>query len=268
MPTGPAARRMALSDLVRGPAIHAAISALHLPAGSHGLDAGCGIGVHTGWLADTVGARGSVTGLDTAPDLLAIAASDQARLVSAGRVSFVAADLGQLPFADATFDWAWSADTVHGTADPMCVVHELARVTRPGGRVALLFWSSQRLLPGHPLLEAKLDAAFARTVPYMTAPPESHFQRATGWLQRAGLENLHARTLVADLAAPLGRSRREALAMVFDMLWGSIEADLSEADRATVRHLCQPDSPGFIADDPAYAAFITYSLTSGRVPRQ
>ena len=41
------------------------------------------------------------------------------------------------------------------------LVKELARVVKPGGSVALLAWSSEKLLPGHPLLEGHLNATSA-----------------------------------------------------------------------------------------------------------
>lgn len=261
-------RRLVLSDVLRGPAIRAAISALELPARSHGLDAGCGIGTHTAWLADEVGTGGRVMGVDIAADLLGVAAGAAAHSASPAGLVFVAGDMLQMPFDDATFDWVWSADTVHGVGpDPMPAVREMVRVTRPGGRLALLFWSSQRLLPGRPLLEARLDAAFAGAVPYMAAPPETHFQRALGWLRQAGLESPSAQTFVADIQAPLDPLQREALAMAFDMLWAAAESSLDDQDRTAVQRLCRADSPDFIADDPGYAAFLTYTMFSGRVPR-
>ena len=52
------------------PAVRSAIRALHLPLGSQGLDAGCGIGLQAMHLAAAVGPSGHVTGLDIAPELL------------------------------------------------------------------------------------------------------------------------------------------------------------------------------------------------------
>ena len=65
------AHRLALSDSLREPVIRAAIQALQLPAGSQGLDAGCGIGSHTLLLAEAVAPTGHVTGLDLSPAFLA-----------------------------------------------------------------------------------------------------------------------------------------------------------------------------------------------------
>ena len=53
------------------PAIRSAIRALQLPAGSQGLDAGCGIGTHTLWLAEAVSPGGHVTGVDMSSECLA-----------------------------------------------------------------------------------------------------------------------------------------------------------------------------------------------------
>jgi demethylmenaquinone methyltransferase/2-methoxy-6-polyprenyl-1,4-benzoquinol methylase len=46
------------------------IQALHLPPGSRGLDAGCGIGFQSLLLAEAVGPKGHITGVDILPELL------------------------------------------------------------------------------------------------------------------------------------------------------------------------------------------------------
>ena len=50
--------------------IRSAIRSLGLPAGSRGLDAGCGVGYHTVMLAEEVGPGGHVTGFDLTPEFL------------------------------------------------------------------------------------------------------------------------------------------------------------------------------------------------------
>ena len=45
------AHKLYLSDFLREPVIRSAIQTLEIPAGSRGLDAGCGIGSHTALLA-------------------------------------------------------------------------------------------------------------------------------------------------------------------------------------------------------------------------
>ena len=157
------ARSLLDSHLLRGPALATAIAFLDLPPGSRGLDAGCGIGLHTTLLAQAVQPGGHVVGLDVSPALLAWSSTQPAAVSLAGGA------IQQLPFRDNAFDWLWSVDTVYPgavVAEPSGVLAEFRRVVKPGGRIALLFWSAQKLLPGYPQLEAALDAAFATTVPY------------------------------------------------------------------------------------------------------
>jgi hypothetical protein len=139
---------------------------------------------------------------------------------------------------------------------------------KPGGIVAILFWSAQKLLPGYPLLEATLDAAFAETAPYTRGiRPTLHFLRALGWLRNAGLEELTAHTFAADSHSPLSDPVRSALTMTFRMFWGAVRAKVTPEDWAEFERLCQPESKDFILDQPDYYAFLTYSLFSGRTAR-
>ena len=262
------ARRLLLSNLLREPAIVSAVHALQLPLGSRGLDAGCGIGVHTPLLAQAIGSAGHVTGLDLSPELLRRAQARAEQLGLTERISFQTGDVTRLPFEDNSFDWLWCADTLHPSlfAVPLEAVKELARVVKPDGKVAVLYWSSQKLLPGHALLEARLDVAFAEAVPYMkVAQPGLHFLRALGWLSDAGLTDITAQTFVADVYAPLSEDVRSALTMTFDMFWGSMQSALSPNDRAEYERLCLAASPDFILNQPDYCAFLTYSLFVGTV---
>jgi demethylmenaquinone methyltransferase/2-methoxy-6-polyprenyl-1,4-benzoquinol methylase len=255
---------------VTEPAIRAAIRALQLPPGSWGLDAGCGIGKHTLWLAEAVSPAGHVTGVDISEDCLARAEEVAGRTELAEQVLFQHGDLNHLPFDAGAFDWAWSADTLWPVAgkDPRPLVNELARVVKPGGIVATVFWSSQRLLPGYPLLEARLNGTNAANFPYTDGTkPELHILRALGWLREAGLEAPQVRTFVADVRAPLDAVARNALTGSFHMLWRKAEPEVTPEDWAAFQRLCQPESPDFILDVSDYYAFVTYSLFYGKVPQ-
>jgi ubiquinone/menaquinone biosynthesis C-methylase UbiE len=253
---------------VTEPAIRSAIRALQLPSGSRGLDAGCGIGTHTLWLAETTSPGGHVTGIDISSECLSHAEKTAHRSGLAGQVSFQHGDMNDLPFDDDAFDWAWNADTLWPVAgkDPLPLVRELARVVKPGGIVAILFWSSQRLLPGYPLLEARLNATCAANFPYTDdTRPKLHILRALGWLQEVGLDDLQARTFVADIRSPLDDVARNALTGSFQMFWGKAQPEVTPEDWAALQRLCQPESPDFILNLPDYYAFITYSLFYGTV---
>jgi ubiquinone/menaquinone biosynthesis C-methylase UbiE len=253
---------------LREPTLRTVIQTLRLPAGSRGIDAGCGIGLQTLLLAEAVGAAGHITGLDILPELLAYGENIVAETGLSERISFRAGDMSCLPFPDDCFDWAWSADCVGYPAGELTpLLQELRRVVRPGGDVILLGWSSQQLLPGYPLLEARLNATCSAYIPFLKKEhPEANFMRALGHFQSLGLEEIQARTFVADLQAPLSRGQRTALISLFGMLWGERQPEVSAEDWAAYERLCKPDSLDLILNLPDYYAFFTYSMFRGRVP--
>lgn len=248
--------------------LRAAIATVSPPGGSNGLDVGCGIGAQTSLLADFVGPAGHVTGVDSCQAFLDHARVSARETGLSDRAGFRQADANRLPFDDGSFDWAWSVDCVgYGTSNSVALVREMGRVVRPGGTVALLAWSSERLLPGHPLLEARLGATVSGLAPFGADMPEQwHFSRGLGWFREAGLEGLAARALAGSVHAPLTPELRVALSALVEMRWPGVETYLSKDDHREYRRLCDPESPDCILDHPDYFAFFTYSLLWGKVP--
>lgn len=94
------------------------------------LEVGCGGGQCSRWLA-TQGAE--VVGLDLSAEQLSWSRAIDER--TGVRVPVVQGDATSLPFADASFELAFSAyGAVPFVTDPGAVMHEVARVLRPGGR--------------------------------------------------------------------------------------------------------------------------------------
>ena len=247
--------------------IDSAIKVLQFPPGSRGLDAGCGIGLPALQLAKAVGLAGHVTGLDLSPALLVHAEKIVGEHDLSERISFQEGDINRLPFDDNSFDWAWSMDCVgYHPLNPLPALKELARVVRPGGRVAILAYSSQQLLPGHPLLEARLNGTSAGIAPFVEGKrSELHFLRALGWFQNIGMDRPRARTFVGEVCAPFGNDVRTALLSLFQMRWGKVKSEVAEHDWEEFQRLCQADSPDLILDCSDYYAFFTYTMFSGEV---
>ena len=102
--------------------------------GSSVLDVATG----PGYLAGRAASRGAaVVGVDFSDEMLALAASLHPS------VAFRQADAGALPFSDGEFDAVVSAFLMPHVADLPAVCTELARVVRPGGRVALVTWDPE-----------------------------------------------------------------------------------------------------------------------------
>jgi ubiquinone/menaquinone biosynthesis C-methylase UbiE len=108
------------------------------------LDVGTGAGALALALAPRVR---EVVGLDPVPELLELA-----RQRALPNTQFVAGDGTALPFPDGDFDLAGTHRTLHHVAEPERVVAELARVTRPGGRVLVV----DQLAPDDPAGAAAL----------------------------------------------------------------------------------------------------------------
>ena len=107
-------------------------------AGQRVLDVACGQG-NAALAAARRNAR--ATGVDYAPNLL-VQGCERARAERL-EVDFKEADAEDLPFADGSFDLVVSTVGVMFAPDQERAAGELARVTRPGGRIGLASWEPQ-----------------------------------------------------------------------------------------------------------------------------
>ena len=106
----------------------------HLTPGMRLLDVGCGPGTITIDLARRI-APGEVVGIDAVEAPLAEAREAAAAAGVAG-VSFRVADGMALPFDDGAFDVVHAHQVLQHVPDPVGMLREMRRVTRPGGIVA------------------------------------------------------------------------------------------------------------------------------------
>jgi len=256
------------SGPIRDPVLRKIIQDIHLPAGSEGLDAGCGIGLITLMLAESVGEKGFVTGIDIVPEFLQYGEKAAARSGVSGHVTFQKGDiLAGLPFSDHSLDWVWSMDCLGYLGEIASILEELKRVVRPGGKLFILVWTSQLILPGYPVLEARLNATSSSYIPVQQERGmEGQFMRLPYWFKKAGLESIQGQTFVGDVLAPLSYGERTALQSLFEMVWGLPQPGESPEIRKEYVRLCTPGSPDYILDLPGYYAFFTYTLFQGTIP--
>ena len=111
---------------------------LGLSAGDRLLDLGCGTGRHS---FEALKRGASVVALDLSLDDLRQAGSWMAAIKEAGECDrqgvLVRGDALRLPFEDASFDHVIASEVLEHIADDGRAIAEIARVLRPGGRLAV-----------------------------------------------------------------------------------------------------------------------------------
>jgi ubiquinone/menaquinone biosynthesis C-methylase UbiE len=106
------------------------LDALDVHVGHVVLDVGCGPGTDLGRLADAVGSRGSVIGIDHDPVMVERA---RERMAAYRNVEVRAGDVHALALADACVDRARVDRVLQHVSDPAQALAELRRVLRPNG---------------------------------------------------------------------------------------------------------------------------------------
>jgi SAM-dependent methyltransferase len=119
------------------------------------LDLGSGSGMDVFAAAVQVGPQGGVVGVDITHEQLAKAG----RLVRDEPVTFRRARIEELPFDDGWFDVVISNGVVNLSPDKRRVFAEVARVLRPGGRLALADIVTERQIAARTSCQAELWAA-------------------------------------------------------------------------------------------------------------
>ena len=111
------------------------------------VDLGCGGGLDVLLAAGKVGPAGRAVGIDMTPEMIALARRNAERAGSPANVEFHLATIDALPLADVSVDCVISNCVINLAPDKGAVFREMARVLRPGGRVAVSDIALKRALP-------------------------------------------------------------------------------------------------------------------------
>jgi demethylmenaquinone methyltransferase/2-methoxy-6-polyprenyl-1,4-benzoquinol methylase len=111
-----------------------ATRAAGLRPGGSAVDVACGSGSLTRLLSEVVGPSGTVIGVDVSEAMLREAAGRP----GATSIRYERGDALDLPIEDASVDAATIAFGLRNVPDYRACLAEMARVTRPGGRVVVL----------------------------------------------------------------------------------------------------------------------------------
>jgi len=165
---------------------------VNIQPGERVLDAGCGVGGSSLWLAKERSA--DVVGITLAARQVTMARGYAARRGLTDRVRFEQADFTATPFPDASFDIVWAVESMCHASHKAAFYQEAARLLRPGGRVVVAdFVRAARPLDqtGERLLHEWLDGW---AVPDIDTPDEHLLHLAEAGFIDADLDDVTAHT--------------------------------------------------------------------------
>jgi SAM-dependent methyltransferase len=149
------------------------------------LDLGCGPGNLTADLAANTGAV--VIGVDVAPPAISAAQRDFGNSES---IAFCVGDGYLLPFADNTFAGTHAHQVLQHSTEPLALLQELHRVTKPGGVVGVreATYSKFRWSPDTTGLDRWLEL-YLKLARYNNGEPDAGDSLAS-WVSAAGFRQL------------------------------------------------------------------------------
>ncbi len=246
-----------------------------LQPGMRVLDAGCGSGGFIPFIADKVGAAGSVMAVDLAADNVEVTRRRAAQWGLPTRVEAQVGDLLDLPF-DNEFDAVWCANVSELLSDEQLdtMLTQFERAVRPGGLIAIKGFDSQ-LIRFHP--EAIQDAV--RGV-FHDVRASSHDFRSMAHATRRmaslrfllaarGYEHVAQHDVLIDHCAPLDEPKRRWTEQ-FLTLFGGIARDLGATGDLAAQWdaLCAFEAPEHPLNQPDFLFTEASTVAYGRTPEE
>jgi ubiquinone/menaquinone biosynthesis C-methylase UbiE len=246
---------LAAQHRAHAPELRYIISRLPLQPGHQVLDLACGSGTYAFWLAEQVGANGMVVGIDILPAYVE-QAQERAAARSLASVQFQVGTVARLPFEDNTFDLAWCAYSLYSLPDLIGTLHELQRVVRPGGTVAILESDMlhQVIMPWPGALEMAVRQAQLRALEDSPQQLGKFFigRQFCSAFDMAGLSHCRVTPYTIVRHAPLTADERTYLTAYFQDLNARARPYLDAAARESFDLLLNPESALFLPDRPDF----------------
>jgi tocopherol O-methyltransferase len=175
-----------------------------IEADAHVLDAGCGIGGSSLWLAEQRGAR--VTGITLSASQVALARSSAAQRGMIERVDFQVADFCATPFPDQSFDVVWGIESICHALDKRAFIAEAVRLLKPGGRLVCADGYANKREFTEPEWACVRTCLDGWQIPNLATPDEFR-----GYLEEAGFRRIDFRDGTPNIMPSARRLHRTAL---------------------------------------------------------
>jgi tocopherol O-methyltransferase len=173
-------------------------------SGERVLDAGCGIGGSSIWLARHRGAR--VTGITLSQPQAFQAGRNAERHGIAALVDFKLADFCATPFADESFDVIWGIESICHALDKRAFIREAHRLLRPGGRLVCSDGYARRREFTEAEWQVIRTCLDGWEIPNLATPEEF-----SAYLATSGFRDIRFADVTASILPSSKRLRRTAL---------------------------------------------------------
>lgn len=249
------------------PELSAAVSRYRWTGSERVLDVPCGNGFYTALFARYM-RDGVLTAADQSDECLADVERRVSGLSQGPSIEFRRADVYAMPFAAATFDFVWCAQSMISLTDPVSALREMRRVLRPGGRVAVLETDEFHhvVLPWPVPLELSLQRG-VREACKRDYGDEAKFAQARtlrSTFSAAGLTPGRKRTLVADRSAPFGVPESEFLREHFRYMRKRIVPELTASEQDEFDRFTDQSCPDSLLNRPDAEMTVLASIHHAR----
>jgi enediyne biosynthesis protein CalE5 len=213
--------------------------------GERVLELACGPGGLGLAAAERVGPGGEVVLSDVVTEMTAIAAA-RAEAIRLDNVTTLELDLERIDQPDGSYDLVLCREGLMFAPDPARATREVARVLRPGGRVAIAVWGPRERNPWLGVVLDSVSAQLGKPVPPPGVPGPFSLEDAdelAGLLDDAGLTDV----AVEEVPVPMGVAsfeewwaRTSALAGPLAAILSSLPEEAAQALRARAHEAIRP----------------------------